>query len=392
LHEESLLLITLGLLLLFGLVTYYLGRHTPLPRVTLLLIFGFLIGPSTADILPAMALKWFPTITKMALVMVGFLLGGKLTLPSLRQYGRLVLWISLAVVIATTVLMLGGLLLIGIPASIALLLAGVAPSTAPAATADVVHELRARGRFSDILLGIVAVDDAWGLIIFSIVLVAVQAVTAPSGFSQLLLAGAWDLGGALLVGTILGVPMAYLTGRIRPGEPTLAEALGMVFLCGGVALWLEVSFLLASMAMGFVVANLAHHHTRPFHAIEGIEWPFMVLFFIFAGASLIPEFLFQAGLAGTAYIILRVLGRIIGAWIGSVSSKADPMLRRWMGLALMPQAGIALGLALMASQQFPQMGETVLPVVIGSTVVFELGGPVLTRRALLKAGEVHLEK
>jgi Kef-type K+ transport system membrane component KefB len=386
--DVAITLITLGVVLLLGLVTDALGRHSPLPRVTLLLIFGFLIGPSALDLLPALGEKWFRVVANMALVMVGFLLGEKITLSSMRQHGRLVLWISIASVVGTAVVVLVGLLLIGVRLDIALLLAGIAPATAPAATADVVHEARADGRFARTLLGIVAVDDAWGLILFSLMLTAVQTFSVGTDSIVPLLTGAWELGGALLVGIGLGIPMAYLTGRIQPGEPTLVEALGLVFLCGGIALWLDVSFILASMVLGSVVANLARHHMRPFHAIEGIEWPFMILFFVLAGASLHAKALYQVGLAGSAYIILRIIGRFLGAWVGGAVSRAEPLVRRWIGMALMPQAGIALGMALVAIQRRPDLGEVILTVVIASTVLFEVIGPVLTRIALVRAGEV----
>ena len=390
--DTAKILITLGVLLLLGLATDVIGRRTRLPRVTLLLIFGFAIGPAGLGFLCPTEEKWFSIVADMALIMIGFLLGEKFTLSSLREHGKLVLWLSVAEVVVTALVVLVGLLLIGLQMGIALLLAGIATATDPAATTDVVHETKADGVFTRTMLGIVAVDDAWGLIVFSLMITAAQAFSGQGGSIAPLLTGAWEIGGALLIGIGLGIPMAYLTGRIKPGEPTLVEALGLVFLCGGIAIWLEVSFLLASMVLGCVVANLARHHIRPFHAIEGIEWPFMILFFVLAGASLHTEMLFQIGLVGSAYIILRIIGRLVGAWTGGAISHADPLMRRWMGMALMPQAGVALGMALVAMQRRPDLGEVILPVVIASTVLFELIGPVLTRTGLVHVGDVRHDK
>jgi hypothetical protein len=143
---------------------------------------------------------------------------------------------------------------------------------------------------------------------------------------------------------------------------------------------------LEELRTGSVVANLARHHTRPFHAIEGIEWPFMILFFVLAGASLRI-----VGLIGSAYVILRVIGRFLGAWVGGVITWAGPLFRGWMGLALMPQAGVALGMALVATERCLNVGKVILTVVIAATVVFELIGPVMTRIALVRAGDVHLD-
>lgn len=380
------MLVSLGAIFLAALLFDAIGRKTPLPRVTLLMLFGFVAGPSVLDYLPDITQAWFPFVANMALVMVGFLLGGQLTLGELRERGGPVLRISLAVVLVTFAAVALGLISIGIPLVAALLLAALATATDPAATIDVVHENGGDGPFARTLLDVVAVDDAWGLILFSMTL-AVCNFAIGNGAGASLLHGAWDLGGALLLGAALGAPMAYLTGRIERGEPTLYEALGLVFLCGGIAMLLNVSFLMAAMTMGAVVANLAKHHTRPFHAIEGIEWPFMVLFFVLAGASLEMSVLAEAGSWLVAYVALRIVGRFLGGWIGGSVPVADPSVRRWMGVALLPQAGVALGMALVAGQQFPEVGEAILPVVVAATVLFELIGPIATRLALRATSE-----
>jgi Kef-type K+ transport system membrane component KefB len=202
-----------------------------------------------------------------------------------------------------------------------------------------------------------------------------------------LLTGIRDLGGAMLLGIVLGIPSAFLSGRLKPGEPTLIEATGIVLLCGGLAIWLNVSFLLASMVLGAVIVNVAKHHDRPFSAIENIDRPFMILFFVFAGATLHVKAFLLIGVLGIAYIILRIIGRLIGAWIGGLLIKDMPSLRKWMGIALMPQAGVALGMALVATSTHPELTDLIMPVVIGSTVFFELLGPVCTRIALVRVEE-----
>lgn len=382
------ILITLGGLFLLGLAADILGSKTPLPRVTLLLLAGLVIGPSGFDLLPAFTETWFPELTVIALSLIGFLLGQSLTVKSLRELGFSVLAMSIGVVVITTLLLFLVLAMFGVPLDIALLLAGIAPATAPAATVDVVHEYGAKGRFTDTLLGIVAIDDAWGLVVFSILLAGVQAVNGDGGVGDVLTGGGLEVGGAMVLGLLLGLPMAYLTGQIRPGEPTQAEALGFVLLCAGLAVWLEVSYILTAMTMGAVVANLARHHERPFHTIEGLEWPFLILFFLLAGAALHVEALAHVGMLGSAYIGLRVLGRILGTRLGGWLSGTDVTIRRWIGLALLPQAGVAIGMALLVSQRFPEMRDTILPVVLGSSVVFELIGPPITRRVLIRVGDI----
>jgi len=379
-------LLTLGGILLLGLVVSTLGRRTFLPRVTLLLIFGIIIGREGLDIVPLVFFGNFEIIADMALLMVGFLLGGKLTMDSLRQSANEVLWISICAAIATTMVVSLGLIWFGVSKEIAILLGCIASATAPAAVLDVVIESNTKTSFKDLLLSIVALDDVWALILFSI---GVAVVTSLNGHAEEippLLMAAKEIGGALILGIVIGLPAAYLTGRIKPGQPILTEALGLVFVCGGIAIWLDVSFLIASMVMGAVIANVAKHHEYPFHTIEGIEWPFMVVFFVLAGASLELTALREIGLIGVIYILSRASGKILGARIGSQMSRADQVTTSWMGAALLPQAGVAIGMALVAANYFPEYRQILLSVVISSTVFFEIVGPVFTRLALRRAG------
>lgn len=375
-------LIALGAILLLGMATDYLGRHTPLPRVTLLLLFGILVGPSVLDWIPYFFVSRFELIAEVALLLVGFLLGGSLTVDSFRQSGRQVVVISLVAAIFTTLLVSLGLIFIGMDPALAILLGCIAAATAPAAIVELVMSDGQGSSFSSKLLAVVALDDAWGLILFSLGIAFAAAMNGMGGEGSLFTTALYEIGIALLLGIGLGLPAAYLTGRIKAGQPMLSEALGVVFLCGGLALWLEVSFLLATMAMGAVIANLATHHERPFHEIEGVESPVMALFFVVAGASLEIEMMTSIGVIAAVYIVLRATGKITGAWLGGLMSKADTSTRRWMGVAMLPQAGAAMGMALVAAHYFPQHQQVLLSTVITVTIIFELVGPLFTRMAL----------
>lgn len=378
---DHLILVTVGALLLVGLAMDELGKRTRLPRVTLLVVFGILAGPSGLDLLPETIVVWYPAVSVMALVMVAFLLGGRLTPQMLRENGRMIFIVSLSTVAITAAFVGFGLWLLGIDPIVSLVLAGISTATAPAATQDVVRRSAATGPFPALLLGIVAIDDAWGLIVFSLLLALGHAVLVQSPGSALL-EGGMELGGAVLVGIVIGFPAAYLTGRLQPGEPSQIEALGVVFLCGGLSLAIGASFLLAAMTAGLIIANFADHHTRAFHEIENIEWPFMVLFFVLAGASLEISTLPAIGIIGLAYLVLRCSGRVAGGWLGGRMSSMPTVYSRWIGIALMPQAGVALGMALVAAHAFPESHDEILTVAIGTTVLFELIGPFLAQWAL----------
>ena len=381
------LLITLGVLFLAGLAADALGRRTRLPRVTLLLGCGIVAGGAGFDLIPAQVQAWYEPVSVIALTMVAFLLGNSMHRDKLRGNGRTIIWVSLAIVLVTLAIVALGLRGLGMAAPAALLLGAIATATDPAATEDAIRQSGVQSRFADLLRGIVAVDDAWGLLVFSLVAALAHGLggTEQTGILTEVI---WEIGGAIGLGCALGFPAAYLTGRLETGEPQQAEALGIVFLAAGLAQWMNVSFLLAGMVAGTIVANFARHHDRAFHEIENIRWPFMMVFFLLAGASLDVGMLMHVGVIGLAYIGLRTVGRVLGGQLGGAMARQPANERRWTGMALLPQAGVAVGMALVAAQEFPEYADIILPLTIGTTVAFELVGPLATLWAVRRVTEV----
>lgn len=375
--------LTLGALFLLGLLADQIGRRTRLPRVTLLLLCGVGIGASGLDLLPIETDYWYAFLTTSALTMVAFLLGNSLSFQNLREHGKTIMAISLSVVIVTIAVVTIGLWACGVELGLALLLGAVATATDPAATQDVIQQTRTKGSFSKSLTGIVAIDDAWGVLAFAFILILVGTLNGAASTAAVF-ESLWEVFGAIALGVALGWPSAFLTGRLTKGEPLQTEALGIVFLCAGLALWLEVSFLIAGMTTGAIIVNFARHHSHAFHEIKHIQWPFMILFFILAGASLDLSALGHVGLVGLGYVIFRVISRLTGAWLGAVIGDAPRAQRPWFGIALLSQAGVAVGIALIAAEEFPEYGGTILAVTIGTTVIFELIGPAGTLLAIRK--------
>lgn len=386
-------LLIIGALLFAGWLAHSVGRSTHVPRVTLLLLLGTVAGPSLLDVIPDDVAQWFPEITHLALAMVGFLLGESFAGREIRASGRTVLFVSLGVSLGSALAVFAALMMLGFDLALCLLLAGIAVATDPAATLDVVREYRAKGPLTKVVLEVVAIDDAWGVILFSLLLVAAETVAGHGGSSAGadLLLGAWNVGGAIALGVLLGIPMAFATGRAKAGEPTLLEAAGFVFVCGGLALALQVSYLLACMALGATVANRATHHTRPFRAIEGASQPFLAMFFVLAGYELDLQRVKTLGLLGASYALARVAGRVVGGRLSARAAGAPDVVRKHVGWCLLPQAGVALGMALLVSERMPAIGETVIPLVIAATVVFELVGPATTWWRLSSAGEIDAD-
>ncbi len=384
---EYQILLTLGGMLLVGQLLSYLGQRTFLPRVTLLLLFGILIGKEFLNLIPPIFQEQFEAIAMVTLLMVGFLIGGKLTKDFLHNGISKILWISLSSAIVTASIVYLCLAWLAIPTELAVLLSCIAAATAPASTLDVIIESNDKGSFGKVLISVVALDDAWALMLFAIGIAIAMSITGHIATDSPLIFAAKDIGGALILGLILGFIGSSLTGRIKPGKPILTEALALVFICGGLALWLNVSFLIASIIMGAVIANFAKHHEHSFHEIENIEWPFMVIFFVLAGATIEIEALENIGLLGLVYITSRIMGKLAGARLGAQLSHADKEIKRWMGLALLSQAGVAIGMALVASEHFPEYRQTILSLVISSTIFFEIFGPIAAKFAIRKASQ-----
>jgi Kef-type K+ transport system membrane component KefB len=383
---SSAALLLLGAILSVSILVDVVARRTSLPRISLLVMVGvgvaviqqLVLGSTDARPLADLG----EPLIQVALVMVAFLLGGELTLERLRSIGPLILLVSVSVIGVGVIVVATGLWLFGFPLAVAVSLAAISVATDPAAVSETVHEtgdtrLRAR-----LLMGIVAIDDAWGVLSFGLAMALLSWWLSGEGGTALLHAG-WELGGALLLGIAVGLPAAWLTGRLRPGEPTQVEAIALILLLAGMASWLGVSSLLAAMMAGALVANLSRHHTRSFNEIEHIEWPFLVFFFVLSGASIDLSRLDDALGLTLAYLLLRLLGRYLGGLLGMRLARARRVeLPPDIGLALTPQAGVAMGMGLLAAERFPEHSAMLISTVVVSTVVFEALGPLLVRRVL----------
>ncbi len=234
--EFAKIFISLGGLLILGLLAQWLGQRTAIPRVTILIALGILVGPTGFDVISQVARDTFPWISQITLAIVGFILGGKLHFRFLNKHGRDMVSTSLWVTLITWVVVVitSGLLSGDWP--LAFIFGAIATATDPAATKDVVTESGQNNLFTQLLLGIVALDDVWGLILFSLSTILAGVFLATE--IQHMWLSVWELCGAVLLGIVIGAPIAWLSGRSSEGEPLLIEALGAVLLCAGIASWL----------------------------------------------------------------------------------------------------------------------------------------------------------
>ncbi|WP_064604381.1 cation:proton antiporter [Photobacterium sp. J15] len=382
-------LLILGLVFLTGWIAHVISSRAHIPRVTILLTIGVISGPAGLDLVPEEFIQHFSTVTHLALAMIGFLLGESFVGRDIMAERRQILFISFGAAFIPALFVFFVVLLVSSNLILALVLAGIATATDPAATVDVIREFKAQGPVSRVLKGVVAVDDAWGIIIFSLLLVAATALSGNDTSISEIVHGFWDVFGALLLGGLIGIPMSVVIGRHQSGEPSIVEAMGFVFICGGCALYFDVSYLLACMMLGATVALKAKHVERPFHEIETASDPFLIIFFILSGMSLELSASDSLSVIGCVYVAARSIGKIIGAKVFARLANSSSQVSQYLGGCLLPQAGVAIGMALLVGEKLPEFSDSVLTLAVSTTVLFELFGPFITRWNLYRAGEIQ---
>lgn len=383
---STLTIVILGLILSISITADAIAKRTFVPRVSVLVLIGFGYAIVTQLFVdgtytpPLEGLR--EPLIDIALVMVAFLLGGQLTVANLKRIGPLVISLSLSVVAICFIVVLVGLTMLGYSLAVAVTLAAIAVATDPVAITETIHDSGKSNTTTRVILGVVAIDDAWGIIVFGLCMAFLGGAYSGAG-SEALAQPWWELGGAILLGVVFGFPAAWITGRLYPGKPTQVEALALILLLTGITDYLEVSSLLSAIIVGFIIVNVAQHHTRSFSEVENIEWLFLVFFFFLSGASINLKYLDTAVLLIVAYIFLRVIGRYLGGVLGVIYFKQrSEHLPTTIGLALTPQAGVAMGMALLAAERFSDQGNLIVTTVVTSTIVFEVFGPYLTSRVL----------
>jgi len=388
----------LGLLIIGGLGAGLVASRYGLPRIAAYVLVGVLFSERLLGGALGLAVgEWTEPLTSTTLGMIAYLIGGSITVPQIRRMGKVIIGsafgeaVGAAVFVFVVVLLLGPRIADIPPVQTALALGAIAASTAPAATIAVLHEYRARGPLTTTLLGVVAIDDAIGVILFSLMLVASVGESLTTTLGSALL----SLAGALVLGLVAGKGLALGGRRVRRAALRLPLVLGAILLVLGLAELGGLSSLLAAMATGFFARFFSGATAdRLFAPIEFLEEAIFVVFFTVAGAHFDPSVFSDHGVLIAAYFVARIVGKILGAWIGARLSGAPEVVVRWLGIGLVPQAGVTIGLALALSQvpAFSAGGQTIVNVILGTTVLYEIIGPLATRMALQRAGELRTKR
>jgi len=387
----------LSLIILGGFLVSKLFRTAKIPAVTSYILLGIVIGPSGLNMVPEGILAASGFISDVVLALIAFSIGRNFSSDHFGKIRRLVIQISVMESLGAAVLVtLALIFLLGEPFHIAILFGSIATATAPAATVMVIEETKARGALTETLLGVVALDDAWSLMIFAISMVVAKTIVLGNQGVEIVIEVGFavlDITASFILGAIFAWVLHHYSSRVKETSDLEIMTLGVILLTVGLANSLELSVLLSCLALGIVLININPEGFRFFDIIHPVDTPLYLLFFVLAGALLEIGLLREVGLLGLTYIVFRVIGKVFGAYLGaSKPGGMGPVVKKYIGLGLIPQAGVALGLALMVREQFPEVGETIFSTIVATTVIFELIGPIATRTALYLAREIPGEE
>ncbi|NLT48608.1 MAG: cation:proton antiporter [Clostridiales bacterium] len=380
----------LALILFSGLILGRAVKLIRLPNVTGYLIAGLIIGPYGFRLISANMVGDLELISEMALAFIAFTIGSEFKLSYIKRVGMMPIVIAIFEGLTASVLVTLALVLAGVDIEIALLLGAIASATAPAATVMVIKQYRTKGPVTETLLSVVALDDAVALILFGFASAIVTAMSSPgtASLTMTIVYSILEIVGSCAVGFLLGFLFTLPLRYFKKSSNRLIILTGFIFLGAALANMMGLSPLLLCMCIGAMLVNGSPDAMEVFKLTDSVTPPIFLMFFVVSGMNLNLTILPQIGLIGMIYIVVRVIGKISGAYIGSRLMKAPSVVRKYLGLSLIPQAGVAIGLALITARILPQYAETIQAVILGATFIYELIGPVTTKVSLQKAGEI----
>ncbi len=366
-------------------------KKISLPNVTGYLIAGLIAGPYCLKLYNSGNIDTLSIITNVALGFIAFSIGGEFKLSSLKQLGAKIFVITVFEAVGASVLVIAALVLLKFPLTLALVLGAIASATAPAATLMVVRQYKAQGPVTSTLLPVVAIDDAVCLMLFSILSSVAKSLESEGGFNlyQTILKPIIEIILSLVIGFILGIVLSIGTKFFKSRANRISLVVTAVFLGVGISDKFGLSSLLLCMAIGAALANYSPAADPVMDGSERWTPPLFMLFFVISGAQFNFSVLKTVGAVGVIYIFMRSFGKYFGAMLGCKIAGTEKTVRQYLGITLLPQAGVAIGMAQLSLTVVPEYGEQIRAVVLCATLVYELIGPLLTKLALQKAGEIQ---
>jgi len=397
LHASDVL--TLGILLFAGFLMGKLAERARLPAITGYIVAGLLMGPSLLGIVSPEVGDSLTGITHVALGLIALTIGGEFSYARVKRTGVNILVLTILEALFAFAFVAVVMRALGVATPIALLLGAIAAATAPAATVVIIRELKARGEFIDYLYGVVAFDDAICVVLFSMIFAfitpALAGMSAATGVLGGVLHAVSEIAFSAMIGFAGGFLLHLLVRRRRRTGEILLIAVSFLFVVSALSIVLHLSSLIANMAMGATLINLSSRNRRVFDILEPLTPPVFALFFIIAGTELSIS-VFATGLTvllGTASLVSRFAGKWTGIYLGARLTGAPAAVKKYLGFCLMPQAGVALGLALyvrtspLALSAAPHAREYLsltVDVVLLSVFISQIIGPAFSRYGIKK--------
>jgi Kef-type K+ transport system membrane component KefB len=393
-------ILSIAVFIAAGMIVARLLERIGSPHVLSYILGGVLISVCLGRFLPKGFVNAGDTVGSIALGFIAFEIGDTFRLKNIREVGAKGIWLSTIQAVFTYAVVLVGFLVLEalhvthLPdkVPVALFLASTAAATAPAATFMVVREYRAKGPLTNYLLMAVTFDDAVGIILFDISVVIMRIILrgGPLHVSEMILAPLREIGLSALIGTATGLLMVFMTRWFRSRAEQLLLAVMIVLATVGISQLFSVSSLLACMITGSLFANMAPSASDTFAGVDTWTGPLLLMFFVFSGADIDLALLPKFAVIALCYVLLRSFGKVFGSWAGARMVRAPADVQKYLGWAMLPQAGVAIGFAVIARSMFPELSY-LSTIVLAIVIVFEIVGPVAAKYALFGSREVDPE-
>jgi Kef-type K+ transport system membrane component KefB len=393
------ILTLIGLIMVIAFIGSKLFSRFGIPQIVGFIITGVAFGPSFLNIVPTELSSELIFISEIALGLIGFDIGSHLKLSEIRKMGRSILTILFFESFAAFILVAIGVYLFTRDLNTAVMFGAISTATAPAATVDVLAEYDAKGPLTTSLLAVIGLDDALALLLFSLSSGFVEnrlSNTPTASIIDILRVPIVEIGGSIILGILMSMTLDYLLNKIKGQHDGMAISIGFVFLGVGLSVTLGMSLILTTMAIGFILINRSPEHGyRIRYTIEQAGPVLYVLFFALIGARFQLSLLPSMGVLGLIYVSLRTLGKYFGARFGGEFGGAEPTVCKNLGLGLLSQAGVAVGLAINTGTRFlaygpagEALGYLIINVITASTFIVQIIGPICVKSAITRAGEI----
>jgi len=383
--------VLVALILLLGFILGRLLRKVGLTEVLAYLFAGVIIGPILKFSAPE---QFSSVITGVTLAFVAYTIGLSFSFTFLKKMGKKVLIILIVEVLVTSVVVWIFVYLLTRDLPLSIILASLAPATAPAGTIAVLRDLRSKGTLTDVSIAIVGLDDAAAIIIYSVGIIWTKTLLGGEvGIASSFVYPVWEIFGAVALGGAIGLIISYYTKKMHLSSDNIfVICVAVAILCWGLAEMVGISAILTCMVLGTTVINFnVHIGNRSNELLDNIMTPVFMLFFAVIGMAIDFSQFASIWAIVIMYCIGRSAGKVLGCTTGSVLSKSEPKITKYLGIALLNQAGVAIGLAFLAAQELSEygLGGIIITLMATTTAVFQLFSPLCTQYAIKKAGEAN---